>query len=127
MWAVPLEELAKTKTGVTHERWLRVLKDEAFNLIRELPILETRPEHLLNVMEVGTVSTNVFLRRVHNFALDMGWLPWPVIRWAPTRSSWLTRESSRSRPCRLPFSHCRRSLWDGVVDALTLSVRTPVS
>jgi integrase len=30
-------------------------------------------------MEVGTVSTNVFLRRVHNFALDMGWLPWPVI------------------------------------------------
>jgi integrase len=30
-------------------------------------------------MEIGTVSTNVFLRRVHNFALDMGWLPWPVI------------------------------------------------
>jgi integrase len=78
-WAVPLEELAKTKKGVTHERWLRVLKDEAFNLIREVPILETRPEHLLKVIEVGTVSTNVFLRRVHNFALDMGWLPWPVI------------------------------------------------
>ncbi len=78
-WAVPLEELAKTKKGVTHERWLRVLKDESFNLIREVPILETRPEHLLKVIEVGTVSTNVFLRRVHNFALDMGWLPWPVI------------------------------------------------
>ena len=30
-------------------------------------------------VETGTVSTNVFLRRVHNFALDMGWLPWPVI------------------------------------------------
>ena len=56
-----------------------MLKDEAFDLIRDLPLLETRPEHLLKVMEVGTVSTNVFLRRVHNFALDMGWLPWPVI------------------------------------------------
>lgn len=78
-WAVPLEELAKTKQGVTHDRWLRVLKDEAFTLIRELPLLETRPEHLFRVMEAGTVSTNVFLRRVHNFALDMGWLPWPVI------------------------------------------------
>ena len=78
-WAVPLEQLAKTKNGVTHQRWLRVLKDEAFASIRELPILETRPEHLLKVIEVGTVSTNVFLRRVHNFALDMGWLPWPVI------------------------------------------------
>jgi integrase len=25
------------------------------------------------------VATNVFLRRTHNFALDMGWLPWPVL------------------------------------------------
>lgn len=31
------------------------------------------------MVEVGSVSTNVFLRRVHNFALDMGWLPWPLI------------------------------------------------
>jgi len=31
------------------------------------------------VLEAGTVSTNVFLRRIHNFALDVGWLPWPVI------------------------------------------------
>jgi integrase len=30
------------------------------------------------------VSTNVYLRRIHNFALDMTWLPWPVLakkRW----------------------------------------------
>jgi len=27
----------------------------------------------------GTVATNVFLRRVHNFAIDMNWLPWPVL------------------------------------------------
>ena len=31
------------------------------------------------MLESGTVATNVFLRRLHNFALDMGWLPWPVI------------------------------------------------
>jgi integrase len=24
-------------------------------------------------------STNVYLRRIHNFALDMTWLPWPVV------------------------------------------------
>ena len=77
-WAVPLEELAKTKQGVTHDRRLRVLKDDAFTMIRELPLLETRPEHLFRMMEAGTVSTNVFLRRVPNFDLDMGWLPWPV-------------------------------------------------
>jgi integrase len=78
-WRVPLEEIGKTKKGATRDRWLRVLKDDAFDLIRDLPLLETRPEHLLKVMEAGTVSTNVFRRRVHNFALDMGWLPWPLI------------------------------------------------
>jgi hypothetical protein len=26
---------------------------------------------------VGKVPTNVYLRRLHNFALDMKWLPWP--------------------------------------------------
>jgi len=78
-WAVPLEELAKSKQGATEYRWQSALKDSAFDLIRDRPLLETRPEHLLKVMEVGTVSTNVFLRRVHNFAVDMGWLPWPVI------------------------------------------------
>jgi integrase len=78
-WQVPMEELARTKHGATHERWLRALKDKAFDLIRDLPILETQAEHFLKVLYVGTVSTNVFLRRIHNFALDMGWLPWPVV------------------------------------------------
>ena len=48
-------------------------------MIRHLPILETRPENFLRVLETGKVSTNVYLRRIHNFALDMTWLPWPVI------------------------------------------------
>jgi len=33
----------------------------------------------LKVLEAGSVATNVFLRRIHNFALDMNWLPWPVL------------------------------------------------
>jgi hypothetical protein len=78
-WQVPMEELAKAKRGATRERWQRVLKDNAFALIRDMPILETQAEQFLKVLHTGTVSTNVFLRRIHNFALDMGWLPWPVI------------------------------------------------
>jgi integrase len=38
----------------------------------------------LKVLENGSISTNVYLRRIHNFALDMNWLPWPVLpkkRW----------------------------------------------
>lgn len=42
----------------------------------------------LHILEEGTASTNLYLRRIHNFALDMGWLPWPVVpkkQWPPVR------------------------------------------
>jgi len=45
-------------------------------------------EHFLDVLSTGTVSTNIFLRRLHNFALDLGWLPAPLIprkRWPKIR------------------------------------------
>lgn len=79
-----MDEMTKLKRGSTLERWSCAMADTAFDSIRTIPLLETRPEHLLRVLEAGTVSTNVFLRRLHNFALDMTWLPWPVIvkrRW----------------------------------------------
>jgi integrase len=28
---------------------------------------------------MGTVSTNVYLQRLHNFCVDMNWLPWPLV------------------------------------------------
>jgi integrase len=31
------------------------------------------------ILKSGTVSTNVYLRRMHNFALDMNWLAWPIL------------------------------------------------
>jgi len=78
-WQFVMDEMVKLKKGETQHRWQSAIKDKAFNLIRHLPILETRPEHFLRVLETGKVSTNVYLRRIHNFALDMTWLPWPVI------------------------------------------------
>jgi integrase len=78
-WQYALDEIVKTKTGPTQHRWSTATRDKAFNLIRNLPILQTKPHHFLKVLETGTVSTNVYLRRVHNFALDMNWLPCPLI------------------------------------------------
>jgi integrase len=46
--------------------------------------LETQAAHFLKVLENGSISTNIYLRRIHNFALDMNWLPWcvsPKKRW----------------------------------------------
>lgn len=69
-------------------------KDQAFDLIRDRVLIETQAEHLPAVLRSGTVSTNAFLRKVHNFALDMNWLPatviprrqWPAIHYKEKRA-----------------------------------------
>ena len=49
------------------------------DLIRHRVIIETQAEHLFACLKAGTVSTNVHLRKLHNFCLSMNWLPWPLI------------------------------------------------
>ena len=78
-WRNAIEALTDTKQAANKERWLRVAKDRALAPLLPLVIIETKGEALLNAMHVGTISTNVFLRRLHNFCVDMNWLPWPLI------------------------------------------------
>ena len=77
-WRYVMSEIVKPKTGPTLRRWQMAVKDPAFQTILDLPVLETKAQHFLKVLNAGTVSTNVYLLRVHNSALDMSWLPWPV-------------------------------------------------
>ena len=93
-WQLVMDELVKLKKDQTQHRWQTAIKDKAFDLIRHLPLLETRPEHFLRVLEAGKVSTNVYLRRMHNFALDMNWLPWPVL---PKKRQWPAVEFKEKR------------------------------
>jgi len=78
-WQCVMDEILKLKSGNTHQRWVTAIKDKAFDSLRNLVVMETRTEHFLRALENGTVCTNIFLRRVQNFALDMSWLPWPVL------------------------------------------------
>src|SRR5208283_5024241 len=78
-WQTAMDELVKLKQGKNQHRWLTAIKDSTFDSLRQLAILETRAEHFLQVLKQGSVSTNNYLRRFHNFAVDMGWLPWPVM------------------------------------------------
>ena len=78
-WQIAIEALTNTKQAANKERWLRVIKDRALAPLLPKVIIETQGELLLRVLQAGTVSTNVYLRRLHNFALDMGWLPWPLL------------------------------------------------
>lgn len=78
-WQQALDALVETKHGSTQERWRRAAKDRALDGIRHKTIIETQAEGLLQALKGGTVSTNVHLRKLHNFCLAMNWLPWPLI------------------------------------------------
>ncbi len=101
-WAFVMEEMGRTKSGNTKKRWDVATKDKAFDSIQKLPLIKTQAEHFLEVLHQGTVSTNVFLRRVQNFALDMDWIPkavipkrqWPAIQFKEKRAITLTEHQA---------------------------------
>src|SRR5258706_8354822 len=78
-WQNALDAIVETKSGSTQDRWRRAAKETALDGIRDRVIIETQAEQLLACLKAGTVSTNVHLRKLHNFCLSMNWLPWPLI------------------------------------------------
>jgi hypothetical protein len=87
-WGDALRELTLTKRDANRRRWGIVAKDRALAALFPKVIIETQAEALLHALRTGTVSTNIYLRRLHNFCLDMNWLPWPILpkrQWPPVR------------------------------------------
>lgn len=78
-WQDVMDAMYPLKTGPTQARWQAAMRDKAFDTIRRRKLIETASEHFLQVLNAGTISTNMFLRRLHNFAVGMHWLPWPVL------------------------------------------------
>ena len=78
-WQEVMENIVAKKVDETRRRWDVAIKDKNFDCIRHLSVCETRPEHFDQVLADGKVSTNVYLRRIHNHALGMEWLLKSVI------------------------------------------------
>ena len=93
-WQHVMDEMGRNKAGSTRKRWDVAMKDKAFDIFRDLALIKTQAEHFFDALHRGTVSTNVFLRRVQNFALDMDWIPkavipkrqWPAIQFKDKRA-----------------------------------------
>jgi integrase len=73
-WQDVMNGVLEQKHGETLRRWQTAVKDHAFDSIRPRALLDTTTEELIKLVNRGTVSTNVYMRRLHNFALDMDWL-----------------------------------------------------
>jgi integrase len=89
-----LDEIVRAKSGSNQVRWRVMAKSKWLDPLRQRLLIETQAEHLLQVLQCGKVAINVYLRRMHNFALDMSWLPaaviprrqWPPVHYKPKRA-----------------------------------------
>jgi integrase len=78
-WQNAIDALMSAKKGANQHRWKTAAKDKALATLLPQVIIESKGEAILKVLQMGTVSTNVYLRRLHNFCVDMNWLPWPLV------------------------------------------------
>ena len=80
-WSAVLEHLAQSYEGATAVRWRKFAKSAPLKLLVNLPLYQTEAVHFLAVLnhQKAGVSTNVWLRILHNRALDLGWLLTPVL------------------------------------------------
>jgi integrase len=79
-WQEAMDELTSHGIQSSQSRCLRALKSTAFNTIRNRPIALTTSEDLKAVLKRGGAATNNYLRRLHNLALDNGWIQWHIIK-----------------------------------------------
>jgi len=78
-WQAVMDEMATHGIPSTQERCARGFRSKAYNPIRNKPLVQTTGEDLLSVVHANGNCVAHYLRRLHNLALDLGWLPWPIL------------------------------------------------
>ena len=78
-WQDVMEQIQVHGRDSSKARYRRALKSKAFDRLRSKKLLETNAEDFLVVLNEDKVSVAHFLKRVHNFAMSLGWLAMPVL------------------------------------------------
>ena len=78
-WEAVMREFSSHGGPSTRERCERAMRDPALARIRHKAVVETTSDDLLTVLRAGSSSTNHYLRRLHNLAIGLGWLNWPIL------------------------------------------------
>jgi integrase len=78
-WQAVMDEMATHGIPTTQERCARGFRSKTYDPLRKKPLVETTGEHLLELIHTNGNCVAHYLRRLHNLALDLGWLPWPIL------------------------------------------------
>ena len=65
----------------TRDRYDQAFREPILARFASRRLLDTRAEDVLHLIQDGTVSNNMYFRRLHSFALTLGWLPWPILNY----------------------------------------------
>jgi integrase len=88
-WQAVMHEMATHGIPTTQERCARGFRTKAYNPIRDKSLVQTTGANLLEIIHANGNCVAHYLRRLHNLAVDLGWLPWPVLAkraWPKIRS-----------------------------------------
>jgi integrase len=80
-WSDVMEHYVKSGVESTRDRKERAFRSRPFAALKMTKLLDTEAIHLLNAIEHKQAgnSTHHYLRRLHNYALHLGWLISPVM------------------------------------------------
>src|SRR5580692_2601071 len=78
-WQIVMEQLQNRGKDSSRERYATVFKSPCFDALRHKKLLETTADDFLAVFTTSKVSIVYFLKRLHNFALKLGWIAIPIV------------------------------------------------
>jgi len=78
-WHIVMEQMQSRGKNSTRERYVSVFQSPSFDSLRHKKLLETTADDFFAVFKDGKVSIVIFLKRLHNFALSVGWLALPIV------------------------------------------------
>jgi len=78
-WQTVMEQLQARGKDSSRERYANVFKSPTLDGLRNKKLMETTADDFFAVFKKNQVSINEFLKRLHNFAVHLGWIAIPIV------------------------------------------------
>lgn len=78
-WETVMQQIQTHGKESTRTRYARAVKSKSFNRLRHVKLVETSADDFLAILNRAKFSDAHYLKRLHNLALGLGWLSFPVL------------------------------------------------
>jgi integrase len=78
-WQTVMAQMQSRGKNSSRERYASVFKSPSFDGLRHKKLLETTADDFFAVFKQNKVAINEFLKRLHNFAVHLGWIAIPIV------------------------------------------------